>query len=212
LQFFIKKIFNYFLSCKFLSIFGHQNPGSALDPFPDRIQIRIGIQTKMLDLDPEQMNTDPKHWLKGKKSFDSTEQARSISIKFLCRLVAGVITQANWNQLRGFTFIETFDVQKYENFEVEKSFHGKPSALHKGEKLLKSQIFSHCSHTVFPLLDKTQPNKAFPQHCLTCTVLGNIWQPTMDGSCCCCCYLAAWPWQLWAAGTLYRWVWARSCR
>jgi hypothetical protein len=28
----------------------------------DWIRIRIGIQLKMLDPDPYQMNTDPKHW------------------------------------------------------------------------------------------------------------------------------------------------------
>jgi hypothetical protein len=51
LQFFIKKYFfpavNFF---QFLVI-------KALDP--DWIQIRIGIQPKMLD--PDQINTDPKH-------------------------------------------------------------------------------------------------------------------------------------------------------
>jgi hypothetical protein len=31
---------------------------------PDWIRIRIGIQPKMLDPDPYQMNTDPKHWFK----------------------------------------------------------------------------------------------------------------------------------------------------
>ncbi len=45
-----------FFSSKFCSIFGHQIPGSGLDP--DRIQPR------MLDPDPYQiMNTDAKHWL-----------------------------------------------------------------------------------------------------------------------------------------------------
>ncbi len=43
----LKKLINFF-SCKFLLIFGHQNPW-----------IRIGIQPKMLDPDPYQMNTDP---------------------------------------------------------------------------------------------------------------------------------------------------------
>jgi hypothetical protein len=32
-----------------------------MDPDPD--WIRIGIQPKMLDPDPYQMNTDPKPWL-----------------------------------------------------------------------------------------------------------------------------------------------------
>ncbi len=31
---------------------------------PDWIRIRFGIQSKMLDLGPYQMNTDPKHWTK----------------------------------------------------------------------------------------------------------------------------------------------------
>jgi hypothetical protein len=42
LQFLIKKILNFFSSCKFFSIFIHRNPG-----------IRTGIQPKMLDPDPE---------------------------------------------------------------------------------------------------------------------------------------------------------------
>jgi hypothetical protein len=41
-------------------IFGHKNPGSALDQDPFWIRIRIDIQPKMLDPDPYQMNTDPK--------------------------------------------------------------------------------------------------------------------------------------------------------
>jgi hypothetical protein len=43
-------------------IFGNLNPGSGLDPDPDRywIRIQIGIQLKMLDPDPDSMN-DPKH-------------------------------------------------------------------------------------------------------------------------------------------------------
>jgi hypothetical protein len=43
-----------FFSCKFFPIFGHKNPGSGSDPD------WIGIQPKMLDPDPYQMNTDPK--------------------------------------------------------------------------------------------------------------------------------------------------------
>jgi hypothetical protein len=35
----------------------------ALDP--DWIQIRIGIQPKMLDPDPDEMNADPQPWSKG---------------------------------------------------------------------------------------------------------------------------------------------------
>ncbi len=37
----------------------------ALDP--DWIRIRIGMQPKMLDQDPYQMYTDPKHWFKSAK-------------------------------------------------------------------------------------------------------------------------------------------------
>jgi hypothetical protein len=50
----------FFSAVNFFSIFGHQNPGSGLDP--DWIQ--IGIQPKMLDPDPDpyQMNTDPQPW------------------------------------------------------------------------------------------------------------------------------------------------------
>ncbi len=40
-------------------MFGHKDPGSGLDPDPDRIWIR-GIQPKMLAPDPYQTNTDPK--------------------------------------------------------------------------------------------------------------------------------------------------------
>ncbi len=36
--------------------FGHQNPGSGWDPDPDRYQPQV------LELDPYQMNTDPKPW------------------------------------------------------------------------------------------------------------------------------------------------------
>jgi hypothetical protein len=49
----IKKIFccNFF---QFLVI-------KALDPDWIRIRIRIGVHPKMLDPDPEKMNTDPQH-------------------------------------------------------------------------------------------------------------------------------------------------------
>jgi hypothetical protein len=36
-------------SCSFFAVFGHNNPGSRLDP------------------DPESMNPDPKHWIIGPK-------------------------------------------------------------------------------------------------------------------------------------------------
>jgi hypothetical protein len=51
LQLLIKKVpvSNYFLSCNFLVI-------KILDP--DWIRIQIGIQSKMLDLDPESMDPD----------------------------------------------------------------------------------------------------------------------------------------------------------
>ena len=55
---FYPKEINFFI-CEFFTIFGHQNPGSGLDP--DR------YQPKMLDPDPYQMNTDPKHWLAGRQ-------------------------------------------------------------------------------------------------------------------------------------------------
>ncbi len=48
LQFFIKKLFNCFFSCKLLVI-------KTLDL--DWIPTRISVQPKMLDLDPDQMNT-----------------------------------------------------------------------------------------------------------------------------------------------------------
>jgi hypothetical protein len=41
----------FLFSCKFFSIFAHQNPGSVLVP----------IKAKMLDPDLESMNSDPKH-------------------------------------------------------------------------------------------------------------------------------------------------------
>ncbi len=50
---FWSKLF-FFFSCKFLSIFGHQNPGSGSRSVP--------IQPKMLG--PDHMNTYPKHWFK----------------------------------------------------------------------------------------------------------------------------------------------------
>ncbi len=33
-----------------------------MDPDPDWIRIRIGIQPKMLDPDPDEMNADPQPW------------------------------------------------------------------------------------------------------------------------------------------------------
>jgi hypothetical protein len=41
-----------------------------LDPEPD--WIRIGIQSKMLDPDPNSMNTDPKPWSKGTTGVNDT--------------------------------------------------------------------------------------------------------------------------------------------
>ncbi len=54
LQFLIKKEFNFFFSCNFFSIFGLYK--KALDP--DWIRIRIGVHPKMLDPDPDEMDTD----------------------------------------------------------------------------------------------------------------------------------------------------------
>jgi hypothetical protein len=51
LQFLIKKKKKNF-SCNFFSIFGHESPGSGLDPDPDWIRVRIGGHPKMLDPDP----------------------------------------------------------------------------------------------------------------------------------------------------------------
>jgi hypothetical protein len=34
-------------------------PGFGLDPDPCRIRILIGVQPKMLDPDPDEMNVDP---------------------------------------------------------------------------------------------------------------------------------------------------------
>ncbi len=56
LQFLIKKKFNFFLAViffQFLVII-------ALDPDWIRIRIRIGLQPRTLDPDPEKMKTDPK--------------------------------------------------------------------------------------------------------------------------------------------------------
>jgi hypothetical protein len=52
---------NFFQLKIFFSHFCHE----ILDPDP--YWIRIGFQPKMLDPDPDQMNTDPKHWLILKK-------------------------------------------------------------------------------------------------------------------------------------------------
>ncbi len=60
--FFHPKKFFFCFSSTFFSTFGHKNPGSRMDPYPDPDWIRIGIQPEMLDPDPYQMNTDPKHW------------------------------------------------------------------------------------------------------------------------------------------------------
>ncbi len=54
LQFLIKKIFNFFFS---VVIFFQFLVIKALDP--DWIRIRIGVQPKMLDPDPDEMNADP---------------------------------------------------------------------------------------------------------------------------------------------------------
>ncbi len=58
LQFLIKKKFTFFSAVifflQFLVI-------KALDP--DWIRIRIGIQPKMLDQDPDEINADPQPWM-----------------------------------------------------------------------------------------------------------------------------------------------------
>jgi hypothetical protein len=55
-SFLIKKKFNFFFSCNFFLFLVIK----ALDPD----WIRIGLQPQMLDPDPDQMNADPKPWLK----------------------------------------------------------------------------------------------------------------------------------------------------
>jgi hypothetical protein len=52
-----QKILNLFPAVNFFQFFTIK----TLDP--DWIQIRMGIQPKMLDLDPDLMNPDLKHWL-----------------------------------------------------------------------------------------------------------------------------------------------------
>jgi hypothetical protein len=56
---FDQKIQSFSSAVNFFSIFGHQNPGLGLDPE----RIRLGIQPKMLDPDPESMNPDQKKLL-----------------------------------------------------------------------------------------------------------------------------------------------------
>jgi hypothetical protein len=53
-QFLIKNV-NLFSALNSFPIFGHQNPGTGLN------RIRISIQPKMLDPDPESMNPNRKH-------------------------------------------------------------------------------------------------------------------------------------------------------
>ncbi len=58
LQFLKKKKWNFFSAVNFFQFLVIKTP-SGLDPDPDPNWIRIGIQPKMLDPDPYQMNTDP---------------------------------------------------------------------------------------------------------------------------------------------------------
>ncbi len=55
LQFLMKKISNLFFNLIFFKF----TVIKTLDP--DWIRIRVGIQPKMLDSDPDSMNPDPKH-------------------------------------------------------------------------------------------------------------------------------------------------------
>jgi hypothetical protein len=57
LQFLIKKNLIFFFTCNFFKFLVIK----ALDP--DLIRIRIGIQPKMLDPDPDEMNADPQPWV-----------------------------------------------------------------------------------------------------------------------------------------------------
>jgi hypothetical protein len=47
-----------------------------LNPDPDWIQIRIGIQPKMLDPDPYQTNTDPQPWPKEGEKEEGEEEEK----------------------------------------------------------------------------------------------------------------------------------------
>ncbi len=53
-----------FSAVNFLKFLVFKTPESGLDPYTYWIRIRIGIQPKMLDPDPYQMNADPQPWLK----------------------------------------------------------------------------------------------------------------------------------------------------
>jgi hypothetical protein len=57
LQFLIKKRYITISAAFFFLNFGHQNPGSGLDPGPDSIE--------MLDPDPDSMDLDPQHCIAG---------------------------------------------------------------------------------------------------------------------------------------------------
>ncbi len=52
---FDQKVFNFSSAVSFVNFFVVKIRD------PDWIRIRIGIQPHMLDSDPDQMNTDPKH-------------------------------------------------------------------------------------------------------------------------------------------------------
>jgi hypothetical protein len=67
LQFLIKKFFIIFFSCNFFQFLVIK----ALDPD----WIRIGIQPKMLDPDPDEMNADPQPCLQGRRLGEQGLQA-----------------------------------------------------------------------------------------------------------------------------------------
>jgi hypothetical protein len=56
--------YNFFSAVNFLKFLVFKTPGSGLDPDTYWILTRIGIQPKMLDPDPYQMNAYPQPWLK----------------------------------------------------------------------------------------------------------------------------------------------------
>jgi hypothetical protein len=55
----IQKKFNYFLAVIFFHFLVIKALDPDMDPDPYWIWIRIGIQPKMLDPDPDEMNADP---------------------------------------------------------------------------------------------------------------------------------------------------------
>jgi hypothetical protein len=78
-----KKNLIFFAAVFFSSIFGHFRPGSGLDSDPYWIRNRIGIQHKMLDTDPDEMNADPQPCLKQNAANLSEEGCKENKDKLL---------------------------------------------------------------------------------------------------------------------------------